>query len=149
MAFEKMTHRIETDAPGTATELTLFRIGPQSAATKIYLQAALHADEQPGIMAIHHLLPMLKAADERGELTARFTIFPMVNPLGMSQRVFEGHPGRYDFRTGTNFNRRWPDLFAAASDTLADRLTNDAVANVKIIRDAVKDAKSLPCGKRC
>ena len=68
MSFERITHRIEADAPGTTAQLTLFRIGPAEAEQKVYLQAALHADEQPGIMALHHLLPMLETADARGEL---------------------------------------------------------------------------------
>lgn len=139
MAFERITHTIDADAPGTTTELTLFKIGPTDAPTKIYIQAALHADEQPGIMALHHLLPLLKAADEKRELNARFTILPMVNPLGMSQRIFEGHVGRYDFRSGTNFNRRWPDLFAAVGTMVARNLTDDADANVTMIRQTVRD----------
>jgi hypothetical protein len=80
MAFERITHTIDADAPGTTTQLTLFRIGPADAAAKIYLQAALHADEQPGIMVLHHLLPLLKAADEKGELSARFTAGPIFLP---------------------------------------------------------------------
>ena len=72
-----------------------------------------------------------------GELAARFVIFPMVNPLGLAQQMFGGHIGRYDFRSGTNFNRKWPDLFAAVGDTLGDRLTNDANENVRTIREAV------------
>lgn len=139
MSFDRITRRIDADAPGTSTELTIFRIGPAEAKHKVYIQAALHANEQPGIMVIHHLLPLLNAADERGELNARFTILPMVNPLGMGQIHFEDHSGRYDARTGTNFNRRWPDLFAAVGATVADKLTDDADANVATIRSAVKD----------
>lgn len=139
MTLQRQIHPIETDAPGAMAELTIFRIGPADAAQKVYLQAALHADEQPGIMALHHLLPMLQAADERGELKARFSILPMANPLGMGQRLFEEHAGRYHFRSGTNFNRRWPDLFAAIGDTVAGRLTDDADANVTMIRQTVRE----------
>ena len=139
MSFERITHRIEADAPGTTAQLTLFRIGPAEAEQKVYLQAALHADEQPGIMALHHLLPLLEQADARGELMARFSLFPMVNPLGMGQRLFEDHVGRYDFRTGTNFNRRWPDLYAAVGTTIAQNLGDDGSANVAMIRAAVRD----------
>lgn len=139
MAFDRITHTIDADAPGTQSALTLFKVGPVDAKSKIYMQAALHADEQPGIMALHHLLPLLRAADEKGELSARFTIFPMVNPLGMGQRVFEGHIGRYDFRSGTNFNRRWPDLYAAIATRVAQTLTDDGDENVSMIRQAVRE----------
>ncbi|WP_127145352.1 succinylglutamate desuccinylase/aspartoacylase family protein [Pelagibacterium montanilacus] len=139
MPLERTTHAIPADAPGTSHELTLFRIGPADAAIKVFIQAALHADEQPGILAIHHLLPMLEAADTRGELAARFVIMPMVNPIGMNQFVLEGHAGRYHTRSGTNFNRGWPDLFEAIGDTIGDRLTDDPGGNVAIIRAAVRD----------
>ncbi len=139
MAFERISTRIDADAPGTTAELTLFRIGPADAPVKIYMQAALHADEQPGIMAIHHLLPMLEQADRDGRLRARFSIFPMVNPLGMSRIEAETHLGRYDARSGTNFNRRWPDLFAAIGSGIGPRLTGDARENTRLIRQAVKD----------
>lgn len=138
MPLERITTTIPADAPGTTTQLTLFRIGPADAATKVYMQAALHADEQPGIMAIHHLLPLLEKADAEGRLRARFSIHPMVNPLGMSRIESEVHLGRYDGRSGTNFNRRWPDLFAAIGQTVAPKLTMDAAANVSAIRGAVK-----------
>lgn len=139
MTYSRTTHSIVADAPGTTTELTIFHFGPDDAEQKVYMQAALHADEQPGIMAIHHLLPLLEAADAEGQLRARFTLVPMVNPLGMDQRLFQDHIGRYDFRSGTNFNRRWPDLFAALGETVAARLTDDAGKNVKAIRHAVHE----------
>lgn len=139
MSLSRTLHRIDTDAPGTTAELTIFHIGPEDAGQKVYLQAALHADEQPGIMAIHHLLPLLEAADARGELRARFTVLPMVNPLGMNQRLFGDHVGRYDFPSGTNFNRRWPDMFAAVGEAVAPRLTEDADTNVRTIREAVRE----------
>lgn len=139
MTFERITRRIDADAPGTSAELAVFRAGPGDAARKIYLQAALHADEQPGIMVLHHLLAMLEDADTRGELQARFTIVPMANPLGMGQILHQNHFGRYDLRSGTNFNRNWPDLFAAVHDTVGPRLTADGKANVTLIRAAVRD----------
>ena len=139
MVLSRTTHAVTADAPGTSSHLTVFEIGPDDANRKVYLQAALHADEQPGIMTIHHLLPLLEAADARDELRARFTLVPMVNPLGMSQRLFASHAGRYDFRSGINFNRRWPDLFAAVGEAVAPRLTDDPDANVRTIRQAVRD----------
>ena len=58
MSVEKVSKTLVGDTPGRSTELNYFRIGPQDAARKVYLQAALHADEQPGIMVLHHLLPL-------------------------------------------------------------------------------------------
>ena len=91
MPLTRIQKTIHGDAPGRSTELNYFRIGPESATKKVYLQAALHADEQPGIMILHHLLPLLEQAEQRGELNARFVIFPMVNPLGMADTVSYTH----------------------------------------------------------
>ena len=65
MSFELHRTVLAGDTPGTATDLYWYTAGPADAATRIHLQAALHADEQPGTMALHHLLPMLRQADER------------------------------------------------------------------------------------
>ena len=45
------------DSPGTCYHLTRLEIGPDDPALpKIFIQAGLHAGEQPGIMILHHLL---------------------------------------------------------------------------------------------
>ncbi|MEK9598426.1 MAG: succinylglutamate desuccinylase/aspartoacylase family protein, partial [Alphaproteobacteria bacterium] len=49
---------------------------------RIFLQAGLHADEQPGTLILHYLLDMLEQADKSGQLNAEFIVFPMVNPIG-------------------------------------------------------------------
>lgn len=137
MAFERKTQGFRGDTPGTATELTFYRIGPADAPEKVYLQAALHADEQPGTMALHHLLPMLRQADEQELLRARFVVLPMANPLGMANLVHRRHLGRADIMTGVNYNRQWPDLFAMIRTQLAGRLSEDERFNVNLIRKAV------------
>ena len=72
------------DSPGTCYHLTRLEIGSDDPALpKIFIQAGLHAGEQPGMMILHHLLGMIDAADQSGLLNARFVIFPMVNPIGM------------------------------------------------------------------
>ncbi|MDH3390081.1 MAG: M14 family metallopeptidase, partial [Gammaproteobacteria bacterium] len=145
MSCEKLSRVLVGDTPGRSTELNYYRIGPPDAGVKVYLQAALHADEQPGILILHHLLPLLRAADEAGELDARFVLFPMVNPLGMGDIEFGRHQGRYDRGTGVNHNRRWPSLYDAVGVGLADRLGADAAGNVALVRAALRDwADALP-----
>lgn len=137
MAFERKVVMLKGDTPGSTTEFNYYRIGPADAPEKVHLQAALHADEQPGTMVLHHLLPMLRQADEQGLLRARFTVMPVVNPLGMANLSFRHHIGRYDPNSGVNYNRRWPDLFAAIRTQLAGRLSEDERFNVNLIRKAV------------
>jgi predicted deacylase len=139
MTFELHSHTLQGDTPGSATELYWYTAGPENAGKRIHLQAALHADEQPGTMALHHLLPMLRDADAAGQLHARFTIFPSVNPLGLANRSLRHHIGRYDVETGVNYNRRWPDLYPLIAAAIDGRLGNDPAANLAIIRSAVAE----------
>ena len=145
MSFEKISRKLVGDTPGRSTELNYFRIGSEDAAKKVYLHAALHADEQPGILVLHHLLKLLREADAAGDLNARFVLFPMVNPLGMGDIEFGQHQGRYSRSTGVNHNRDWPVLFDAVGEGLAEKLGNDAAENVQLVRAALREwAESLP-----
>jgi predicted deacylase len=137
MSFERKTVPLRGDTPGSVTEFTYYVIGPKDAPEKVHLQAALHADEHPGTMVLHHLLPMLRQADDQNLLRARFVVMPAVNPFGLAQQSLRHHIGRYDTNTGVNFNRRWPDLFSAIRTQLSGRLTADEVFNVNLIRTAV------------
>lgn len=136
--MEKITQVITGDSPGKTTQLIYFKLGSEQAEKKIYLQAALHADEQPGILVLHHLLKLLEQAEAQGLLKARFVVFPMVNPLGMGDLGFRQHQGRYDRASGVNFNRNWPDLFKAVSTSVAEQLNHDAAHNLQVVRLALK-----------
>ena len=137
MSSERRVIPLRGDTPGAVTEFISFLIGPEDAPEKVYLQAALHADEHPGTMLLIHLIPMLMAADAAGRLNARFVVVPLANPLGMANIIDRKHVGRYDIRTGVNYNRRWPDLFAAVRSQVVGRLTDDERFNVTLIRRAV------------
>lgn len=139
MTFQLHQTTLAGDTPGAATTLYWYTAGPEDAATRVHLQAALHADEQPGTMALHHLLPRLREADAAGQLKARFTIFPSVNPLGLGNFSLRHHIGRYDIETGVNYNRRWPDLYPRVADQIAGQLGQDPAANIALIRQAVLD----------
>jgi len=145
MSFEKISKLLVGDTPGRTTELNYFRIGPEDAKKKVYLQAALHADEQPGILVLHHLLQLLRDADASGDLKAEFVLFPMVNPLGMGDIEFGQHQGRYSRSTGVNHNRGWPVLYDAVGPELAAKLGADAGENIDLVRSALRDwVESLP-----
>ena len=145
MSFDRISKVLLGDSPGRSTELNYFRIGPIGAAKKVYLQAALHADEQPGILILHHLLELLRDADNAGELDAQFVLFPMVNPLGMGDIAFSQHQGRYNRASGVNHNRNWPVLYDAVGAQLAEKLGADTAENIRLIRGALREwAATLP-----
>ena len=139
MPVEKIRFTIHGDSPGRQTPLNGFRIGRPGSGPKAYLQAALHSDEQPGIMALHHLLPMLIEADQRGDIQGEFVLFPMVNPLGLGNIEFGMHQGRYDVPSGVNFNRQWPDLFRHVESEIDGNLGGDEQHNIALIRRAAGD----------
>jgi len=145
MSFEKVTRVLLGDSPGRSTELNYFRIGPADATKKVYLHAAMHADEQPGILILHHLLQLLRDADAAGELNAQFVLFPMVNPLGMGDIEFGQHQGRYNRSTGVNHNRGWPVLYDAVGAQLVEKLGDNATENTELVRTALRDwVETLP-----
>ena len=106
---------------------------------KVYLQAALHADETPGLLVQHHLLPLLEAAEDRGEIKGEIVVLPYANPIGLAQFANGENLGRYELGGGGNFNRNWPDLFEPVAEAVADRLSDDAAGNVAVIRGAMLD----------
>ena len=123
--------------PGTARGIAWLRFGRAGARPKVYLQAAIHANELPGAMLLHHLMPMLVDADRDGRIKGDIVIVPTVNPIGQAQLVGNMHLGRYDHLTRDNFNRNWLDLSAAVAEQIGPSLTrsaNDAAANVRMIR---------------
>lgn len=137
--MSKVIHRIDLDAmsPGTQRFLKAHRYGTPGARPKAYLQASLHADEIPGMLAAHHLIGLLDEADARGEIKGEIIVVPVANPIGAGQVINTTFAGRYDFRNGVNFNRKWPDLSVGLAAKVKDKLTKDATANVAIVRKAL------------
>ena len=124
-------------SPGSERHLKVHRYGIKGARPKAYLQASLHADEIPGMMAGHHLMHLLDEAERKGEIKGEIILVPVANPIGLGQIVNTHHAGRYDMRGGGNFNRRWPDLFDGLTEALAGKLGPKGEDNVEIIRQAM------------
>ena len=64
--MEVKTLTFEGDSPGTPYQLRLLEFHSQASSQqhrKIYLQGALHADELPGALVLHHLAAELRAAE--------------------------------------------------------------------------------------
>lgn len=116
-------------APGTRRELLVLRYGKPGAGPKAYIQASLHADETPGMMAAHHLRRLLSDVEVLGEIV----LVPYANPIGLSQIVFGDQQGRFELGGKGNFNRDWPDLHAAVAARLEGQLGKDPARNRKVI----------------
>jgi predicted deacylase len=140
-----VTHRIErlplgAGTPGTRREVMLHRFGAPGARPKAYFQAAIHADEIPALLVAHHLVRRLMAAEAEGTIAGEVVVAPFANPIGLDQQLNATHLGRHELGGGGNFNRNWPDLFPAAAEKVAGRLTESRDANVATIRAALREA---------
>jgi len=124
-------------SPGTTRELVVHRYGTAGNGPKAYLQAALHSDEYPPLLVMHHLVRLLDDAANRGDILGEIIAVPVANPIGLGQQLNGYHVGRYEFDAGGNFNRNWPDFSDGVAKAVAGRLGGDAVENVLIIREAL------------
>lgn len=107
--MDKTIERIEGDTEGVGYEFPVFRFeGSDRAAPRAYLQAALHAGELPGTVAIDALMPILAKAEAEGRIRGSITLVPWANPIGRAQYQFCDHQGRFHTGTRTNFNRDFP-----------------------------------------
>ena len=141
------TLRIEltSPSPGTSRHLLAHRLGQVGARPKAYLQAAIHADELPGVLVLRHLLELLQEAERQGRILGEIVLVPMANPIGAAQSVMQSHLGRFDLARMTNFNRGWPDFTSALVERMAGRLSDDAGANVAAARAVLRQlADELP-----
>lgn len=125
MPVQQHSIQLPVMTPGTARSIPWLRFGRKGARPKAYLQAAIHANEMPGTMALHHLMPMLAAADQEGRIRGEVVVVPAVNPIGHAQLVGNQHLGRYHLLSYENFNRNWIDLAPAVAERLGLLLSRD------------------------
>ncbi|GAB3425917.1 M14 family metallopeptidase [Massilia solisilvae] len=134
------THPIATEQSVATYQLTSLHYGSPGAGKKVYIQAALHADEIPAMLVAQFLRRELERLDAQGRVRGELILVPAANPVGLSQ-VVQGTPfGRFDLSTGTNFNRSFPYLVDGLKTALAGRLGSDSAANVAAIRAEARAA---------
>lgn len=126
--------------PGTRRTLRIHRFGQPGAGTKAYIQAALHADEIPGLLVAQHLLTRLKTLEEAGAIRGEIVVVPMANPIGLDQWLNARLHGRFALANGVNFNRSYAELSQPVADAVSDQLGSDAATNVALIRAALREA---------
>ncbi len=129
-------------APGTVQALQVHRFGQPGGRPKVYVQAALHADEVPGMLVAQHLIGLLQAHDAAGRIRGEIVVAPLANPIGVQQRVAGTLLGRFNLADGVNFNRGYPDLADAAAGAVAGRLGADPAANAALVRTALLEANA-------
>ena len=91
---------LPTASPFTRRTLRVLRFGRPGARPKAYFQAALHADEIPGMLVLHHLIGLLEEAERRGEVPGEVLVVPVANPIGLGQHLHGRLLGRYELSAG-------------------------------------------------
>ena len=141
--MQRIDHPLLSPSLGSHKTLTSFHFGkPASAAKgslKIYIQASLHAEELPGMLAAYHLKPLLEAAEAAGQIVGEVVLVPVSNPIGLSQRVDHKPMGRFELDTSENFNRHYPDFAKEVLTAIQGKLGPDATANVATVRRAMAE----------
>ena len=122
---------------GTERYLTVHSYGDPDATPKVYIQAAVHAGELAGSLALHHLIRRLDAAEH--EILGHIMLVPLANPIGLSQVSRGATIGRFADADGSNFNRGFPDIASEVANAVRGRLTDDADANVVLVREVIAD----------
>lgn len=136
--MRRIDHPLEHQSLGRQTLVTSLHFGPaDTTGPKAYIQASLHAEELPGMLAAYHLRALLEAAESEGQLRGEVVLVPVANPIGLAQRLDHKAMGRFEFGSSENFNRNYPDLAAAVFDAVRHQLTPDPAANVATVRAAV------------
>ena len=130
-------HPLPAAAPGTHRAVTVLRFGVPGARPKAYLQAGLHADEFPGMLALRALAKRLEELEAQGQIIGEVVVLPLANPIGFAQQVSGFLLGRYDLSSLGNFNSDYPDLAAEIQAAIVPHLGADPMANVAMIRAAM------------
>jgi uncharacterized protein len=99
---------IGADTPGQSNVLRVLTFEGSGNGPAVYMQAGLHAQEIPGVIALDQLLPKLQKAENEGRLASAITVVPHANPIGLSQSVYGANLGRFDMNSRVNFNRSFP-----------------------------------------
>jgi predicted deacylase len=140
-----MTHFVEeiplkSPAPGTSRFLTVHRFIGKASGPKVYLQAALHADEWPGLLTLQHILKELVDLDKQGRILGEIVVVPFANPIGMDQKINGTVLGRQSFSAEGNFNRDWPDFSVQTLKYISSCQDNGAVATIEGVRDTLRNS---------
>ncbi|MBH9552807.1 succinylglutamate desuccinylase/aspartoacylase family protein [Inhella gelatinilytica] len=138
--MERQTHVLQGSTVGTQRSVQSLHFGAGS--RRVYIQASLHADEIPAMLVAHHLRQRLTVLEQQGQLQAEVVLVTAANPLGLSQQILGKHQGRFEWDSGHNFNRHYPDLVepALARARASGELGADAAANTALLRRCMQEA---------
>jgi len=132
--MRRIDHPLLSPSLGAARRLSSFHYGEAGRGEKVYIQAALHADELPGVLVAWQLKQRFAALEAAGRLTGEIVLVPVANPIGLDQTLLGYQVGRFEQASGENFNRHYAALADTVFSAVRDALGQDAAANTRLIR---------------
>ncbi|MES2758172.1 MAG: succinylglutamate desuccinylase/aspartoacylase family protein [Pseudomonadota bacterium] len=138
--MQSQRQQISTTEGGGSYQLASFHFGTPGQGKKVYIQAALHADEVPGMLVSQFLRTELTALEAQGKVRGEIILVPAANPLGLAQAIHGAPFGRFDLSTGTNFNRAYKHVAEDLKVSLEGKLGTDAEANVALVREHARQS---------
>ncbi|MGY2330367.1 succinylglutamate desuccinylase/aspartoacylase family protein [Pseudomonas sp. SDT2931_S440] len=130
------SHPLLQATQGTHRHVDSEHYGAMGASRKIYIQAALHADETPALLVAAHLRRQLAELENANRLNAQIVLVAVANPTGLSQYIMGAPSGRFELGSGRNYNRGFPVPYQAIADRIERLLGQDIDANRQLIRQA-------------
>ena len=133
-------HLVTPPDSSMSCQLTSFHYGSPGSGKKVYIQAALHADEVPGMLVAQFLRVEFAALEAAGKINGEIVLVPSANPIGLAQAIHGAPFGRFDLTTGTNFNRAYKHVANELKTALQGKLTDSADDNVALIRAHARES---------
>ncbi|TDO98103.1 succinylglutamate desuccinylase/aspartoacylase family protein [Marinomonas balearica] len=137
--MKHITSPLISPSLGTSRAIDSFHFGTGNG-PKVYLQASLHADEIPGMLAAWKLKQQLITLEQQGHIQGEIILVPVANPIGLNQHLMDIPLGRYELENGFNFNRGYLDTFEQVKQRIDGQLGEDLSKNRQLIRSAIKQA---------
>ena len=100
---------LRTTISGLTHSISVIEYKHPKPRANIYMQAALHAAESNGIALVYLLREYLETHD----FPYNVTLVPFANPFAMDIKIGEYTYGRFDAKTGENWNRGFKNLLEA------------------------------------
>ncbi|WP_341963949.1 succinylglutamate desuccinylase/aspartoacylase family protein [Pseudomonas sp. RC10] len=134
--MEHRAHPLVMATPGCHRQIDSEHYGPVGQGRKVYIQAALHADEIPAMLVATRLRKHLIELEKANRLQHEIVLVAVANPAGLGQFIMGASSGRFELGSGRNYNRNFPVPHREIAQSVEGALTHDASANLTLIRNA-------------
>ncbi|MBU6323189.1 succinylglutamate desuccinylase/aspartoacylase family protein [Patescibacteria group bacterium] len=105
--MQRNQHPVQQLATGEKLSVTSYRFSSSQHGPKVYLQANIHGPEVLGTAVLTKLLPWLHEMETK-DMCGSVIVVPCANPMAVQQTAYNSMIGRWNGRSGMNWNRITP-----------------------------------------